>query len=48
VLQNPDNALWLYIVLLVVGFMFGKRWQGVRDALAAAGQAGQAKVTTGG
>ena len=38
-LQNPDNALLLYVMIVIVGFMFGKRWQGVRDAITTAGKA---------
>jgi hypothetical protein len=43
-LQDPDTALFLYVVLVLVGFLFGKRWQGVRDAITTAGTAAQ---TTG-
>ena len=38
-LANPDNALPLYIILVIVGFAFGKRWAGVRAAIANAGKA---------
>jgi hypothetical protein len=36
-LRNPDTALLLYVMLVIVGFMFGQRWQGVRDAITTAG-----------
>jgi hypothetical protein len=36
-MNNPDNALPLYIILIIVGFMFGGRWAAVRNAIATAG-----------
>jgi hypothetical protein len=45
-LQNPDTALFLFVAIVLIGFMFGKRWQGVRDAITAAGKAAQTKATT--
>jgi hypothetical protein len=43
VLSNPDNALPLYIVLVILGFMLGKRWAGVRSTLTGAGAVAQSK-----
>jgi len=36
-LRNPDNALPLYIMLVVVGLVLGKRWASVRAAIMSAG-----------
>jgi hypothetical protein len=44
-LQNPDTALFLFVAIVIIGFLFGKRWQGVRDAITAAGKTAQAKTT---
>jgi hypothetical protein len=45
-LRNPDTALPLYIMLIIVGFMFGGRWAGVRAAIATAGNTAQTKAAT--
>ena len=45
-LRNPDLALTLYLAIIIVGFMFGSRWAGLRAALATAGQAGSTKAAT--
>jgi len=42
-LRNPDTALTLYVVLILVGFAFGKRWQRVREAIATAGTLAKTK-----
>jgi hypothetical protein len=47
-LRNPDTAVWLYAILVVVGFAMGKRWQPVRDAIAKAGSAAQTKTAAPG
>ena len=39
--HNPDNALLLYVILLIIAFMFSARWQAVRDALTGVGRIAQ-------
>ena len=43
-LRNPDTALTLYVVLVVVGLMLGRRWAPIRNAIASAGSAGTEKA----
>jgi hypothetical protein len=45
-LRHPDTAVWLYAMLVIIGFAMGKRWQPVRDAIAAAGTQAQTKAAT--
>jgi len=40
-LSNPDNALTLYTLIVVVGFLFSDRWKAVRDVLTGQGKSGQ-------
>lgn len=45
-LSNPDNALPLYVAIIILGLMLGKRWEGIRTAITTAGQKGKTKAAT--
>lgn len=46
-MNNPDNALPLYIMVVIVGIMLGKGWRKFLDQVASAGKTAQDQTSTG-